>query len=482
MPAGSKRASLAKRRGFAASAQCGRGANGVQCTWTMSKRTTNEARWSCARLVRLSSASGYLRLGACGVALALAGGCTTPTAAPPAARPTGPAAASPTVQTDAPCDGGFGRAASLALDKRAVRQMGASERLIAKLDSSAYRYFRLLGGEVAARTCHGFRDVRWHLPLVAIHGDAHVEQFVVTKNTFGLEDYDQAGFGPAVVDIVRYAASLHVACRAAPWPCGADAVVGSYFAEYRAALDRAPERRSPKVVERLRSKAPRDNDAWLRWAESLMRPLPADAEDASRRAFADFARIDADVRPERPARFYDVVRVGTLEMGIGSAMEKKLLFRVRGASEAADDDLVLEARSSPASTGSECAWRPGHGGSLNALLFMSVLGPRMPEVYGFAQLDPAPGAREFWVQSWDPGYQELSLGDIEGQSDLVELAEDAARQLAGHFWTRFPEQLRAHQRHAQLRAFDLVEARARRMSRELADEAVAGWESFRRAP
>ena len=68
----------------------------------------------------------------------------------------------------------------------------------------------------AARTCYEFRDVRWQLPSVAVHGDAHPEQFVVTDASFGLADFDRAGFGPAIVDLVRYAASVHLACREDP--------------------------------------------------------------------------------------------------------------------------------------------------------------------------------------------------------------------------------------------------------------------------
>ena len=56
-------------------------------------------------------------------------------------------------------------------------------------------------------TCAG------RLPSGAVHGDAHLEQFVVTDDDFGLADFDSAGYGPAIVDLVRYAASLHLACR-----------------------------------------------------------------------------------------------------------------------------------------------------------------------------------------------------------------------------------------------------------------------------
>ena len=84
------------------------------------------------------------------------------------------------------------------------------------------------------------------------------------------------------------------------------------------------------------------------------------------------------------------------------------------------------------------------------------------------------------IQSWDPGYRELSVADLQGQTDLNELARDAATQLAGHFWTTFPEALRGHQRFAQLRAFEMTDQRARDLAATLASETVAEWERFRR--
>jgi hypothetical protein len=111
-------------------------------------------------------------------------------------------------------------------------------------------------------------------------------------------------------------------------------------------------------------------------------------------------------------------------------------------------------------------------------MFMTLLGPRMPEVFGFAALGTVT-APEFWVQSWVPGYRELSIEDLRSEAELVELAEDAARQLAGHFWTRFPEALRAVQRRAQLKAFDSTAARAIALAREFAVETVRDWERFR---
>ena len=114
-------------------------------------------------------------------------------------------------------------------------------------------------------------------------------------------------------------------------------------------------------------------------------------------------------------------------------------------------------------------------------MFMSLLGPRMPNVFGFVPLSDDPDAQELWVQAWDPGYRELSLSDIQSEAELEELANDAAHQLAGHFWKRFPPALVAHQRHAQIVAFDLVRDRAIALSKSFASEVLSEWEKFKAA-
>jgi uncharacterized protein DUF2252 len=413
-----------------------------------------------------------------GIAAMALGACAPAAPAPCPAPTTVAAPTCPEERQLAPCEASFGADASFAIDEAALVAKGGAG-LVTKLRSSAYAYYRALAVEVALRTCAGFRDLRWQLPVVAVHGDAHIEQFVVTSTSYGLEDYDQSGFGPLVVDLVRYAASIHVACTEVSWPCHADEAVAAYFRAYRDALSHPVERKPPAIVERLRGDAPRDVRTWLAWADSLMQPLDAADEAKARRGFAELVRLLSEVRPDRPAAFYEIVRLGALQMGVGSALQPKVLFRIQGPTDAAADDLVVEARSMPPPSGRECAWRPAHGGAFQPLFFMSILGPRMPDIFGLVALDEDPGRPQFWAQSWEPGYRELAVADIQSDADLVALAEDAGRQIAGHVWTRFPEMLRAYQSHAQLRAFDMVEVRARDMARDFATEIVAEWRRFR---
>ena len=384
-------------------------------------------------------------------------------------------AAAQTSSTEAP----FGERASFRVDKSTLRAQGASAALIEKVNASAFRYFRLLARQFAARTCFEFRELRWRLPFVAVHGDAHVEQFVITDHSYGLEDFDQAGFGPAVVDMVRYAASIHVACRQVGWPCNADEAVSAYFDAYKAALDEPVARKQPAIGDRLHAAAPQAAHAWLQWAESLMQPVPSNDEQSFRQGWGRFVQLMRETAPERPDTFYQISRLGGIDIGVGSALERKILIRIAGPTDALDDDLMLEARNTVTPTGAECVSRPANGGSLQVLMFASLLGPRLPDVFGFLPREGAREAPELWIQSWDRGYRELSVADLRSQTDLNELANDAGTQLAGHFWTTFPEPLRGHQRFAQLRAFEMTTTRAKMLARTLADEAVTEWERFR---
>jgi Uncharacterized protein conserved in bacteria (DUF2252) len=357
-------------------------------------------------------------------------------------------------------------------------QKPSAARLVEKLDASPYHYFRALGPQFSLRTCAEFRDLRSRLPSVAIHGDAHVEQFVVTPSTAGLEDFDHSGFGPAVIDIVRYAASIHLACREVSWPCRAEAIVEKWLAAYRESLDHAAPREVPAVVARLRADSPSEPGAWLAWADGLMGPLSDAQERSARAGWMEFRELMIDVNPSRAAPYYDIIRLGMLQMGIGSGLSTKVLFHLRGASDDPLDDVIVEARSTMPSIVSECSTQPMRTGTMWPLLFTVTLGSRMPDIFGTAIFE-IDDSVDFWVQSWIAGYRELSVADLGSEADLSELAEDAARQLAGHFWTRFPETLRATQRHLQLRSFDLVCDRARTLSGALAEETFREWRRFR---
>jgi hypothetical protein len=367
---------------------------------------------------------------------------------------------------------------NLQLTKTKLRASGASDALLDKIGASAYRYFRAVAEPFKHRTCETFRDLRWRLPSGAVHGDAHLEQFVVTDDEFGLADFDNAGYGPAIVDLVRYASSLHLACREIEGGCDPEQAVIAYFSAYRAALDHPVERKQPAIVARLRGRLGPEPDAWLQWADGLMQPLPPADEQRVRSEWFRFVALMRETAPERPERFYTIRRLGSVEIGLGSALERKMLIRIAGPSDDPLDDVILEARNHSLPEYRGCVWKPT-GGSLNVFMLTSLLAHPLPEVFGVLPNPQGDELPEIWIQSWDRGYREVSLSDIRSQADLDALAADAGTQLAGHFWQTSPEALRGYQRFTQLRAFELTEQRARGLARSLAGEIVAAWNRFR---
>ena len=370
---------------------------------------------------------------------------------------------------------------SLRLDKAELRASGASEALLDEMGGSAFRYFRALAEPSKHRTCEAFRDLRWRLPAGAVHGDAHLEQFAVTADTYGLADFDNAGFGPAIVDLVRYATSIHLACREIPGGCDPERAVRAYFDAYRTALDHPVRREPPEMVARLRSRLGPQPEAWLDWAAGLMQPLTQDEEERIRNGWPRFVALMRETKPSRPESFYQIRRLGALHMGLGSALQWKLLIQIAGPTDDPRDDVILEARNHSLPQYRGCVWRPT-GGSLHVFMLTSMLAHPLPEVFGVLPNPRGDELPEIWIHSWTPGHRELSLSDLRGQADLDALATDAGTQLAGHFWEIFPEPLRNYQRFTQLRAFELTEDRARALARSLAEDIIAEWERFRRQP
>src|SRR5262249_36022489 len=83
---------------------------------------------------------------------------------------------------------------------------GASSELIDILRAYSLTYFRFNNRAWTARVCEAFADVT-DVPVVRLHGDAHVEQFALSKDAWGLDDFDDSARGPLFVDIVRFLGS-----------------------------------------------------------------------------------------------------------------------------------------------------------------------------------------------------------------------------------------------------------------------------------
>jgi uncharacterized protein (DUF2252 family) len=126
--------------------------------------------------------------------------------------------------------------------------------LVARLSATPHGYFRFVNAAFAAETCRLFSDVVASLPEVNLHGDAHVEQYSVTSLGRGLTDFDDCTRGQAVIDLVRFGASLLLAAREKGWADEEERFVDEFLKGYRTGLrgDRR-EMRTPELVTRTRA-------------------------------------------------------------------------------------------------------------------------------------------------------------------------------------------------------------------------------------
>ena len=238
----------------------------------------------------------------------------------------------------------------------------APAELVERLRADPFTYFRFVNRPWTARVCAAFADVR-DLPIVRLHGDAHVEQFAFTKDSWGLTDFDDSARGPEFVDIVRFLGSIDLVSRQRGWTSDFPALTERLFDGFRQGLttpdDRPPE---PDIVRHLRGQTPVTPAAFLAWGESQMQPI----EDVLSKSVDEGMRLlDTFLRRERPdlaPGYFTVVRFGRLRMGVGSAATRKILIRVQGPTTDPEDDVLLEGKEVAISTGSAVSSvRPRHG-------------------------------------------------------------------------------------------------------------------------
>jgi len=220
----------------------------------------------------------------------------------------------------------------------------APPELLDRVRADPFTYFRFINRAWAARVCEVFSDVKG-LPAVRLHGDAHVEQFAFTNESWGLTDFDDSARGPAFIDIVRFLGSIDLATRQRGWTSDRDALWDRFFAGYREGLSdptiRPPE---PEIVHVLRRNVPPTHRAFLAWGESQMQPM---TEATSKSVVAGMAAFERFIRPGRPdlrVGYFAVKKAGWLRIGVGSAATRKVLIRIEGPTAGDDDDQLLEAK------------------------------------------------------------------------------------------------------------------------------------------
>ena len=353
---------------------------------------------------------------------------------------------------------------------------GASTELVDRLRADPFTYFRFVNRAWSARVCEVFADVP-DLPIVRLHGDAHVEQFAVTKNAWGLDDFDDSARGPEFIDIVRYLGSIDLASRQRGWTPDRDATWDRFFDGYRAGLSN-PNYRPPEsdIVRQLRAQAPLTRAAFLAWGETQMQPMEdvtSKAVVAGMEAFERFVRRE---RPDLAPGYFIVKRAGWLRLGIGSALTRKVLIRVQGPTIDDEDDELLEAKEVTNLDGVRCLEGPTSPPALRIVNGVRQLSRLKHDILaiGPTLLIPAAAHRaehwlDWWVSSWEPTYREVHLSDLRSVKDLADIAYDSGVQLGAGESADVSVSKRA------LLSVDKLERRLRKETSAIVEELLAGW-------
>ncbi|WP_157899031.1 DUF2252 family protein [Luteitalea pratensis] len=342
------------------------------------------------------------------------------------------------------------------------------------LRADPFTYFRFINRAWTERVCDAFAGVT-SPTIVHLHGDAHVEQFALTKDAWGLDDFDDSTRGPAFIDVVRFLGSLDLAARQRGWTRHRDALWDRFFEGYRLALTNPDyQPRAPDIVGELQRQAPVTRAAYLSWGGRQMYPM----DDArSQAVVAGMEALDRLVRAERPdlaPGYLAVRRAGWLRMGVGSATIRKVLIRVQGTTTDPDDDELLEAKEVVNLEGVSCLESPTDPLAVRVIDGARQLGRLRHDIFAVGPTLLIPGAPDraehwldWWVSSWEPSYREVRISDLRTARDLGDIAFDSGVQLGAG-------KLVSARRPAPTTVMTL-ETRLRKETSTIIEELLAGW-------
>lgn len=301
--------------------------------------------------------------------------------------------------------------------------------------SRPHDYFRFINTAFAREVCARFEPYMQSLPVVNLHGDAHLEQIAATSRSLGLVDFDDSASGPPVIDLVRFGVSIELAADRKGWQDRSDALLSELLFGYRQGLTDAEPPETPSVVSRLRADFSTPLE-FLEWANDHMVPLSeverADATVGFERYVDFMLRLNPTWAPSK----LSLVRWGRLtDTGIGSSTTNRYLVRIEGDSPVPEDDVILEAKELRDVESVPCVVAQ-RGNALRVLASAARFGQHTDPYLAIIPRSEGddPNDRPWWVQSWTPRYAEVDIDEtFETVEELAAVARAAGYQLAhGH--------------------------------------------------
>jgi len=349
-------------------------------------------------------------------------------------------------------------------------------KLLERIKSSPHGYFRFINIPFSQEVCRRFAEDLPGTPSFNLHGDAHIEQYAVTDLGRGLTDFDDSSSGPAVLDVVRFGVSLRLTCSANGWVDEADSLFQTFLRGYRAAITdpetSAPE---PQFVKRIQKKFKFDRGAYFEWIDSIMHAMPDDEIRELMESLKPYIDVMLAQNSQLTREFFDIVKVGYLRMGIGSALDLKYLVRVRGKTADANDDVVLEVKEVRDLSGIDCIAITRKYDPFRVLLGQARIAYQPYKYLGYIRLR----GKTFWIHSWVDNYTEVKITkSFQTPGELAEVVYDIGVQLGkGH-----PKQIASpfdiQLRQEQLLFLTRHEEKIKRVCKELSDLTVRAWKTF----
>lgn len=362
----------------------------------------------------------------------------------------------------------------------ATRDFSDNPALLERILDSPHGYFRFINIPFSREVCRRFGGSLEGTPPFNLHGDAHMEQYAVTDLGRGLTDFDDSSKGPAVVDLLRFGVSLELACRERGCEEDVDRIWEEFLRGYAAALDdptiEAPE---PAVVSRLRADFTFDREAYFEWIASIMEPMPQAEKEELAEAMGPYVEAMLAQDPELGPDYFELVDMGYLRSGIGSALDLKYLVRVRGASDEPLDDRVLEVKQVRELGSIDCIAVSRGPDPFRILVGQARIAYKPYGLLGYLRMRDL----TFWIHAWVENYRELDVdGDeLRSADELAEVAFDVGVQLGRGHPNQIGAPLDLQLRREQMRLLRRDRELMRRSRREIADLVVEAWNRFRDA-
>ena len=361
-------------------------------------------------------------------------------------------------------------------DNPAELDFSSNPDLLQRILATPHGYFRFINIRFSNEVCRRFKNSMTNAPALNLHGDAHLEQYAITDLGRGLTDYDDSSTGPGIVDLMRFGVSLNLACSEKGWEDLDGKLFDKLLLGYRNALENpnvaAPE---PTIVKKIQSDFTIDREKYFKWIASIMEPMPTNEPDSVIAAMQPYIQTMFVEAPELNMDFFNIVQMGYLHMGIGSALDLKYLVRIHGNTDDPLDDVVLEVKEVRNLNGIECIQSGQMADPFRIIRGQARIAYQPFHYLGYFRFR----GLNFWVHSWVDNYKEVAIGKtFQSHNELGEVAYDIGVQLGRGHVKYIADPFDLQLRREQLQLINQYEDEIKKEREELTKLTMVAWKKF----